>query len=70
MTPPITADMVAEARTRPGQWLYVVDPAFDAGGEVPGWAVRGGFRVDEWGQLAEYTVNPGYRPHPIEPRRG
>ncbi|QUQ70355.1 type VII secretion system-associated protein [Kutzneria sp. CA-103260] len=62
--PPITPDMVAEARTKPGQWLYVVDPEFDARGEVPGWGVRGGYRVDERGQLAEFLPNPKFRPGP------
>lgn len=62
--PAITAEMVTEARGKPGQWLYVVDPEFDAGGEVPGWGVRGGYRVDERGQIREFMANPNFRPGP------
>jgi hypothetical protein len=48
--------LVTAVEGRPGQWLYEVDPAFD--GDVPGRAVRGGYRVDPLGRLAEYVANP------------
>ena len=57
---PTPSPLVAATEAKPGQWLYEVDPAVD--GEVPGWAVRGGYRVDALGRLGEYTANPA-QPH-------
>lgn len=63
--PPVTDAMRAAARNQPGGWVYAIDPAFDPNGEVPGWAVRGAYRVDDRGEvLGEFTPNPNYRPSP------
>ena len=63
--PEITEELREQASRRPGGWVYAVDPAVDPDGRVPGWAVRGGFRVDDRGELTgEYRANPNYRPSP------
>ncbi len=63
--PEITEELRERARRQPGAWLYVLDPAVDPEGRVPGWAVRGGFQVDDQGELTgEYRANPDYRPSP------
>ncbi len=63
--PPVTAELVEAARSRPGGWVYAVDPAFDADAGVPGWAVQGGWQVDGSGHISgDFIPNPGYRPSP------
>lgn len=62
--PEITDELRERARRAPDAWLYVLDPAVDPDGRVPGWAVRGGFHVDAAGELGEYRANPNYRPSP------
>jgi hypothetical protein len=66
LPPPLITDAMREtARKQPGGWVYAVDPAFDPNGEVPGWAVRGAYRVDDRGELyGEFVPNPNYRPTP------
>lgn len=64
-TPPLTPALRAAARRRPGTWLYVIDPAFDADGEVPPHGVVGAWWVDRRGRIAgEFRHNPDYRPSP------
>lgn len=64
-TPEITEELREQARRQPGGWVYILDPAVDPDGRVPGWAVRGGFQVDDHGELTgEYRANPNYRPSP------
>jgi hypothetical protein len=64
--PPITDPMRAQARQQPGGWIYVIDPAFDQTGDVPGWGVAGGYPVDTAGEIRpEFTANPDYRPSPL-----
>lgn len=63
--PEITEELRERARRQPGGWVYALDPAVDPQGRVPGWAVRGGFKVDDLGELTgEYRANPNYRPSP------
>jgi hypothetical protein len=63
--PPITAEMRTQAKTRPGGWLYVVDPAFDGQQDVPPQAVIGGYPVGPDGDVVpDFRANPGYRPTP------
>jgi hypothetical protein len=63
--PEITDELREQARRSPGGWVYALDPEVDPDGRVPGWAVRGGFRVDDRGELTgEYRANPKYRPSP------
>lgn len=62
--PEITDEMRAAARQRAGGWLYVVDPMLDPGGEVPPFAVRGAFAVNDQGEIGEFTPNTAYRPSP------
>jgi hypothetical protein len=65
--PPITEAMRAEAARKPGQWLYVVDPAFDPDGAVPPYGVVGAWKVDERGEIISGAFRPNehYRPSPV-----
>ncbi|GAB3286776.1 type VII secretion system-associated protein [Parasphingorhabdus pacifica] len=66
-TPEITDAMREQARSRPGARVYVMDPEFDANGEVPPWGIRGAFPADPTtGELAhaQWIPNPNYRPGP------
>jgi hypothetical protein len=63
--PPITPDMRAQATTKPGGWLYVVDPAYDGEQDVPPQAVIGGYPVGPDGDvIPDFQANPGYLPTP------
>ncbi|MFJ3794084.1 type VII secretion system-associated protein [Kitasatospora sp. NPDC090091] len=62
--PPVTDALRAEARRRRGGWIYSIDPAYDPNGEVPNYAVIGGWQVDANGALVRFLHNPNYRPSP------
>lgn len=65
--PEITDAMREHARSLPGARLYVMDPEFDANGEVPPWGVRGAFPADPTtGEISreQWIPNPNYRPGP------
>jgi hypothetical protein len=65
-TPPLTVELRAAASNHPGQWLYVIDPCFDANDEVPPYGVVGVWQVDERGEVTgEFHRNPNYRPSPV-----
>lgn len=66
--PPPTPELIAFARTHPGQQAYVIDPEFDPHDAVPGWAVRGYYPVTTDGTLDQqgWVGNPHYRPGPLE----
>ncbi|MGB3442932.1 MAG: type VII secretion system-associated protein [Actinophytocola sp.] len=64
-SPEITPRMRASAMANPNTWLYVIDPAFDAGADVPPWGVVGAYRVDGGGGIdPEFRRNTEYRPSP------
>lgn len=64
--PPVTPEMREVARAQPGGWVYAIDSAFDPNGHVPGWAVRGAYRVDNQGEIhGDFVPNPDYRPSPV-----
>ncbi|WP_202867512.1 hypothetical protein [Kribbella pittospori] len=57
------AGLVAEAARNPGGWVYEIDGDWvdDPNGYVPPEAIRGGWRVDEAGQLTgEFVSNKGH----------
>jgi len=61
--PPITGAQREAARQRPERWLYVIDPAFEPGGDVPPHGVVGAWWVDAAGEITgEFRHNPSYRP--------
>jgi hypothetical protein len=62
--PKITDEMRAAAKKAPNTWMYSIDPMLDPDGEVPPYAIRGSFAVDDKGELGEFKGNPGYRPSP------
>ncbi len=63
--PPITPQMREAARAQPGGWVYAIDPTFDPDGQVPGWGVRGAYRVNGHGVIhGDFVPNPDYRPSP------
>lgn len=62
--PEITEGMRAAAKAQPGGWLYSIDPMFDPNGNVPAFAIRGAFAVDERGEIGVFEANASYRPSP------
>ncbi|MEV6374332.1 type VII secretion system-associated protein [Micromonospora musae] len=66
LPPTVTDEMRRQAKQAPESWIYAVDPAFEGGGDVPGWAVVGAYRVDERGEIGDdFQPNPNYRPTPL-----
>lgn len=64
-SPPITAEMRANARENPNSWLFVIDEAFDPDEDVPNWAMVGAYPVDARGRIVEeFHHNLEYRPSP------
>jgi hypothetical protein len=62
----VTDAVRAQARRRPGGWVYAVDPAFDPDGSVPPYAIVGAWKVDDRGELTgEFEPNDTYRPTPL-----
>ncbi|GAA4880946.1 type VII secretion system-associated protein [Kitasatospora terrestris] len=59
--PALPAAVVGEARHRPGQWLFLVDTAFDAAGSVPSEGIVGCWQIDHHGAPARYIANPAHR---------
>lgn len=57
--------MRENARKNPNSWLYVIDEAFDPGGDVPAWAVVGAYPVNSSGVIvADFHPNEQYLPSP------
>jgi hypothetical protein len=59
-------ELLAEARTKPGGWVYEIDPAYapdGPDGAVPPEGVKGGWKIGDDGQpTGEYQRNDRYRP--------
>jgi hypothetical protein len=67
--PAPSPELVAEARSNPGGWVYEIDGDMvgDPDGEVPPEAIIGAWKVDDTGSLtSEYKANPNYRPQQSE----
>jgi hypothetical protein len=65
MSPDITPEMRASARTNPNTWLYVIDPIFESEADVPPWGVVGAYPVDATGEIEDaFQPNERYRPSP------
>ena len=63
--PPIDDELRAEARGKPGEWIVFTDPMVDPNAaNPPRFAIQGGYRADENGEIVDYRVNPGYEPSP------
>jgi hypothetical protein len=54
--------LLAEARTKPGGWVYEIDARYDPDGAVPPEGIKGGWKVGLDGvPTGEYKANPNYR---------
>jgi hypothetical protein len=63
--PDITPEMRASAKSNPNTWLYVIDPLFESGVDVPPWGVVGAYPVDTRGEIEDdFQPNERYRPSP------
>jgi hypothetical protein len=55
--------LVAEARKRPGGWVYEIVGGYGPDDAVPPTAVRGAWKVDDDGRImGEFIPNPNFRP--------
>jgi hypothetical protein len=57
----LPAALIAEAKKRPGGWVYEVVGDYATDDAVPPAAVRGAWRVDDDGQIVgDFIPNPGF----------
>jgi hypothetical protein len=55
--------LVAEAKTRPGGWVYKIVGDYGPDDAVPPTAVRGAWKVDDEGQIVgDFLPNPVFEP--------
>jgi hypothetical protein len=61
--PPVTSDVIAEAKKLPNGWVYAIDGVRDPNGDVPPERIQGAWQVDANGDVeGEFIFNPNYRP--------
>ncbi|WP_433892984.1 hypothetical protein [Streptomyces sp. CA-111067] len=63
--PEPSPELVAEARSHPGGWVYEIDGDMvpDPDGDMPPEAIMGAWKVDDRGNLTgDYQANDRYRP--------
>jgi hypothetical protein len=59
MTP--TKAAIEEAKKHPNGYVYVIDKAFDNDENVPPSAIKGAWKVNEFGEITgEFIENPNY----------
>lgn len=59
----LPAELVAEARTRPGGWVYEIVGDYGPDDAVPPTSIRGGWKVDDEGRIVgAFIHNPVFEP--------
>lgn len=59
----VTEALLAEAKTRPGGWVYEIVGNYGPDDPVPPSAIRGAWKVDEQGDIVgEFQPNPNFVP--------
>ncbi len=54
-----------EAKTMPGGWVYEIVGDYGPEDRVPSSAIRGAWKVDDFGEVTgEFVPNPYFRPLP------
>ncbi len=54
--------LIAEAKTRPGGWVYEIVGDFGPAEAVPPSAIRGAWKVDDHGSIVgDFQPNPNFR---------
>jgi hypothetical protein len=60
--------LIAEAKTKPGGWVYEITGDYGPDDAVPPTAVRGAWKVGDNGQIVgDFLPNPVYEPPAYEP---
>jgi len=55
--------LVAEAKTKPGGWVYEIVGGYGPDDAVPPTAIRGAWKVDDGGQIVgDFVPNPVFEP--------
>lgn len=55
--------LVAEAKTRPGGWVYEIVGDYGPDDAVPPTAIRGAWKVGDDGQIVgDFLPNPAFKP--------
>jgi hypothetical protein len=66
--PAFPAEMLAEAKTKPGGWVYAIDPAYardGADGAIPPEGIIGAWKIAYDGApTGEFQANPRYGSNP------
>jgi hypothetical protein len=57
------AELEAEAKTKPGGWVYEIAGDYGPDDAVPPTAIRGAWKVDDAGQIVgDFLPNPVFEP--------
>jgi hypothetical protein len=68
--PELPAALIAEAKTKPGGWVYEIVGDYGADDAVPPTAIRGAWKVGEDGEVVgDFLPNPVFEP-PSSTARG
>jgi hypothetical protein len=60
--------LVAEARTRPGGWVYEIVGDFGPNDAIPPTAIRGAWKVNDAGRvIGDFLPNPAFEPPAGDP---
>lgn len=62
-TPPVSEAARAEAKAKPGGWVYEIGGGYNTTEAVPPQAIKGAWKVDDRGEITdEYKPNPNFDP--------
>jgi hypothetical protein len=68
VVPSFPRELLAEAKTQPGAWVYAIDPAYAPGGAdgaVPPEGIIGAWKIaDDGSPTGEFQANPRYGSNP------
>ena len=58
----LSPELIAEAKKRPGGWVYEIVGDYRLDSAIPPEAIRGAWKVDDRGEIVgDFILNPGFQ---------